>query len=167
MNDPSLFSDISEILGTSPGAVALLSGSEKYPDLRGLIGFYPTDRGVLTVARFVALPKSEACASRFFALHIHGGGECKGNSIDPFAAAGTHFDPHACPHPYHAGDLPPVMESMGGALSVFLTDRFTLDEIIGKSVILHDRPDDFTTQPAGNAGEKIACVVIQRLPAEN
>jgi len=38
-----------------------------------------------------------------------------------------------------------------------LTDRFTLPEIIGKTVIINDMPDDFTTQPSGNAGEKIAC----------
>ena len=36
-----------------------------------------------------------------------------------------------------------------------------MDEIYGKTVIIHAKPDDFTTQPSGNAGEKIACGVIQ------
>ncbi len=38
--------------------------------------------------------------------------------------------------------------------------KFTIDEIIGKTVIIHAKPDDFITQPSGNAGEKIACGVI-------
>lgn len=41
-----------------------------------------------------------------------------------------------------------------------MTDRFTIDETIGKTVIIHAKPDDFVTQPSGNAGEKIACGVI-------
>lgn len=43
------------------------------------------------------------------------------------------------------------------------TDRFYVDEIIGKTVIVHEDPDDFHTQPSGNAGKKIACGVILRL----
>jgi Cu-Zn family superoxide dismutase len=39
----------------------------------------------------------------------------------------------------------------------FLTNRFTLDEIIGRVIIIHDKPDDFTSQPSGNSGNKIAC----------
>ena len=44
----------------------------------------------------------------------------------------------------------------------FLTDRFTLKEIIGRTVVIHSMPDDFTSQPSGNSGEKIACGVIKR-----
>ena len=47
--------------------------------------------------------------------------------------------------------------------SAFLSGRFTIDEIIGKAVIVHSSPDDFTTQPSGNAGEKIACGIIKEL----
>ena len=42
------------------------------------------------------------------------------------------------------------------------TDRFCVEEIIGKTVIIHNDPDDFHTQPAGNAGKKIACGVIRK-----
>ena len=43
-----------------------------------------------------------------------------------------------------------------------LTGRFHVGEVLGKTVILHAQPDDFHTQPSGNAGTKIACGVIRR-----
>lgn len=95
-----------------------------------------------------------------YALHIHEGGMCTGNSTDPYADVGTHYNPNGCPHPYHRGDLPPLFSAGGYAYSVCLTNRFDLDEIIGRAIIIHTRPDDFTTQPSGNAGEKMACGVI-------
>lgn len=51
-------------------------------------------------------------------------------------------------------------------LNVYLsvrTDRFSVGEIIGRTVVIHSDPDDFHSQPAGNAGEKIACGVIQKI----
>ena len=42
-----------------------------------------------------------------------------------------------------------------------MTDRFTVGEIIGKTVVIHMMPDDFRTQPSGDSGEKIACGVIE------
>ena len=47
------------------------------------------------------------------------------------------------------------------AFQIFLTDRFTICEIVGRTVIVHSGPDDFTTQPSGNAGSKIACGQIR------
>ena len=44
-----------------------------------------------------------------------------------------------------------------------LTDRFNVSDIIGRTVIIHNMPDDFTSQPSGNAGEKIACGVIKKV----
>lgn len=43
-----------------------------------------------------------------------------------------------------------------------LVGKFDLEEIMGKVVIIHDRPDDFTTQPSGNSGTKIACGKIMK-----
>ena len=57
--------------------------------------------------------------------------------------------------------MPPLFGCNGAAFSVFLTDRITVNEIIGKTVIIHSDPDDFTSQPSGNAGTKIACGVIR------
>ena len=63
-------------------------------------------------------------------------------------------------HPFHAGDLPPILSANGiGILSVF-TDAFRVVDIIERSIILHDGPDDFTSQPSGMSGNKIACGVI-------
>lgn len=45
---------------------------------------------------------------------------------------------------------------------VVYTNRFTVSEVIGKSIILHSQPDDFTTQPAGNSGSRIACGIIEK-----
>jgi superoxide dismutase, Cu-Zn family len=44
---------------------------------------------------------------------------------------------------------------------VFFTDKFNVQEVIGKSVIIHENPDDYRTQPAGNSGKKLACGVIK------
>ena len=48
----------------------------------------------------------------------------------------------------------------GKAFSAFLTDTFTVKEVLGRAIIIHSKPDDFTSQPAGNSGEKIACGII-------
>ncbi|WP_201260037.1 superoxide dismutase family protein [Tissierella sp. P1] len=43
----------------------------------------------------------------------------------------------------------------------FFTDKFKPEDIIGRSVIIHQNPDDYRTQPAGNSGKRIACGVIR------
>ena len=96
-------------------------------------------------------------------MHIHEGAECYGNNHDPFADAGMHYNPYDCAHPYHAGDLPPLFSAHGIAWEAVLTDRFTVEEIIDRTVIIHAMPDDFKSQPSGNSGEKIACGVIRRV----
>lgn len=148
-----------------PDAIARIRGSGDYPELRGRVRFYQTELGVLTAAEVCGLPiPGEACGGAVFAIHIHSGETCSGNPEDPFADAMTHYDPEDCPHPAHAGDLPPLFGNQGYALEIFLTDRFAVGEIIGRTVIIHRNADDFTTQPAGAAGEKIACGVIERFP---
>ena len=116
---------------------------------------------MLVLIQINGLPVSdEVCIKPIFAVHIHSGSSCTGNSTDPFADAMTHYNPDNCPHPYHAGDLPPIFGANGFGFSAFLTNRFSAEEIIGKTVIIHSAPDDFTTQPSGNSGIKIACGVI-------
>ena len=149
-------------LRRSPEARAILTGSAAYPAITGTADFYETLSGVLVAVQVSGLPTEEApCANNIFALHIHAGGSCTGSAQDPFADAGSHYNPSGCPHPAHAGDLPPLFASQGAAFYMVLTRRFTVLDILGKTVILHASPDDFTSQPAGNAGARIACGVIQ------
>lgn len=157
----TLFMDNISKQGFRPHARAMLRGSGAYPSISGTVYFFQTHRGVLIAAEVTNLPT--APENRIFGFHIHSGSRCAGNESDPFADAGTHFNPGGYPHPHHAGDLPPLFGNHGYAFQVFLTDRFAVQEVIRKTVIIHSRPDDFTSQPAGNAGEKIACGVIEPL----
>jgi len=59
--------------------------------------------------------------------------------------------------------MPPLFCVGNRAFLAFLTDRFSVNEILGKTVVIHDGLDDFTTQPSGNSGNKIACGVISRV----
>ncbi|MBQ7336939.1 MAG: superoxide dismutase family protein [Clostridia bacterium] len=152
-------------LRSRPWAWAQIRGDVRHPQLHGLARFYPTALGTLVALQVSGLPTAERevqnCRSPIFALHIHEGESCTGNSSDPFANVGTHDNPYGCPHPYHAGDMPPLFGADGYAISVFLTARFTVDDVLGKTIVIHSAPDDFTTQPAGNAGAKIACGEIK------
>jgi Cu-Zn family superoxide dismutase len=103
-------------------------------------------------------------------LHIHERGDC---SAADGSSAGGHFNPTNMQHgnpasgPHHAGDLPAITADRNGRAR--LTTRIsgvTLDQgdnaIIGRAVVVHADPDDYTTQPAGNSGARIACGVITR-----
>ncbi|MDO4945757.1 MAG: superoxide dismutase family protein [Ruminococcus sp.] len=154
---------IVSVLKRSPNAIAEIKGSKDNPQITGNVKLYQTHLGVIVYAEIKGLPEEQSiCGSRIFAFHIHKGSECSGDMNDPFSNAMSHYNPDNCEHPYHAGDLPPLFSNNGYAFSIFLTDRFSVNEVIGKTVIIHDRPDDFTTQPSGNSGTKIACGVIRR-----
>lgn len=156
--------DIFSQVSARPDAVAIMAGSESYPDINGTVSFYQTINGVLVWAEIFGLPYTDSqCAKDIFGFHIHSGESCTGTPDDPFADALTHYDPDSCPHPAHAGDLPPLFGNRGLAFSAFLTDRFTVSEIIGRTVIIHSGIDDFSSQPAGNAGQKIACGAIRQI----
>lgn len=149
-------------LNLKPNAKAEIKGSMFYPKIQGDVWFYQTEYGVLVVADIEGLPNLDGnCNNPIFAFHIHNGSRCSGNDDDPFANVGTHYNPHNCLHPQHAGDLPPLFSANGNAFLAVLTSRFNVYEVIGKTVIIHFSPDDFTTQPSGNSGVKIACGEIK------
>lgn len=133
-------------------AMAVLKGKGK---LRGTVKLYSVPGGSLVAVEATGLPES---GSGFFALHIHEGGSCGG---EDFADSGRHYNPENVPHPGHAGDLPPLLNMGGRAFLAVETDRFFVEDVIGRTAVLHSRSDDFRTQPAGDAGEKIACGVIR------
>lgn len=144
-----------------PNSIAIIKGSSEYPDIKGTLKLYQTDTGVFAVTLVYGLPDMpKTCQRPIFALHIHSGDACTGNQTDPFANAKVHYNPQNCPHPYHSGDMPPLFSSGSFAWSAFFTDRFSVGEVLGLPVIIHSKPDDFTTQPSGNSGDKIACGII-------
>ena len=140
-----------------PDAVARIRGGEEVPQLSGCVRFYQQRDCVLIVAEIFGLPRESETG--FFGFHIHQGGSCSGMD---FSETGSHYNPGDQEHPKHTGDLPPLMCCRGNAYLAVKTDRFTVHDIIGKTVVIHSDPDDFHTQPAGNAGRKIACGVIYK-----
>ena len=138
-----------------PDAIACIKGGQEAPALNGEVRFYQKCGSVLVAADISGLPTNSR--SGFFALHIHEGHDCSG---EDFFGTGGHFNPKEAPHPNHAGDLPPLLLCRGGAYLAVLTDRFCVRDVIGRTVVIHDGADDFHSQPAGNAGTKIACGVI-------
>ena len=102
-------------------------------------------------------------------FHIHEKGDC--SSSDGMSAGG-HFNPTGKPHgnpvsgEHHAGDMPAlVADPLGNAtLQAELAPMSVgggATDIVGKAVIVHKDVDDFTTQPTGNSGARVACGVIR------
>ncbi len=139
-----------------PDAKAKIKGGNEAPKLQGSVRFYEFPSFVFVEVNIGGLPRSD---TGFFGFHIHEGDSCGGEN---FADTGSHYNPKVRPHPTHAGDMPPLLLCNGGAYMSFKTDRFRIKDIIGKTIVIHSSPDDFTTQPSGNAGTKIACGIIKR-----
>lgn len=139
-----------------PAALAKLTGSMDAAGLKGTVKFYQQPGGVLVEAAVFGLPDN---GSGIYGFHIHEGAAC---SSPGFMSAGGHYNPKDVPHPRHAGDLPPLLSCSGRAYFSVLTDRFSIADILGRTVVIHRQPDDFTTQPAGASGDRIACGAILR-----
>jgi Cu-Zn family superoxide dismutase len=107
-------------------------------------------------------------------FHVHETGICDG--ADGFKSAGGHFEPAEHQHGYmsehgpHAGDMPNQFSAVDGKLlaqvlnpNVTLTDGPTrLLDADGSALVIHADPDDYRSQPTGNAGDRIACAVIKQ-----
>ena len=102
-------------------------------------------------------------------FHIHEAGDC--SSGDGMSTKG-HFNPFGKPHgdpksgERHAGDLPALKAGKDGRGKIdvemdVITLRSGPANIVGKGIIIHADPDDYRTQPTGNAGARIACGVIK------
>jgi Cu-Zn family superoxide dismutase len=100
-------------------------------------------------------------------FHVHEKGDCSG--ADGMTTGG-HLNPDGKRHgppggEHHAGDLPALKADASGVVDVRATVNGTVlgggpGDFAGKGLIVHANPDDYTTQPTGNSGARIACGVI-------
>lgn len=143
-----------------PVAGAQIRGNADHPLPYGFVGFYTALTGGLFIqAEVFHLPDEEMPGSSgFFGMHIHENGDC----TLPFDKTGGHYDPAGREHPSHAGDLPPLLSGGGYAWMTFYDPRLSIDDVVGRSLVIHSMRDDFTSQPAGDSGMKIGCGVIKR-----
>lgn len=145
-----------------PAAYAVVKGNKNYPDIEGKVDFYDTYGGTVIVASVRGLPKGNERGSQgFHGFHIHAGSACTEDGQGEFISAGGHYNPENIAHPAHAGDLPPLLNNAGAAWMAVYTGRFYPEDVIGHTIIIHERADDFHSQPSGDAGEMIACGEIK------
>ncbi len=152
----------------NPTATAEIMGNGKYGNIRGRVDFYDTYGGTVMVAELYGIPKElEDKSNGFYGFHIHEGNSCTGNERDTFADAGMHYNPGNKAHPGHAGDLPPLISNGGVIWAAVYTGRFYPEDVVGRTVVLHERADDFRSQSSGDSGEKIACGEIVEWEADS
>ena len=139
----------------------------KGSQVTGTVQFFPQPDGSVRVQGRVEglAPNSE------HGFHVHEKGDC---SSGDGLSAGGHFNPGQQAHgkfgdskAHHIGDLPSLdADTQGVAAIDFVSKELKLDRgsngILGRSLIVHNDPDDYTTQPTGNSGARLACAVIER-----
>jgi Cu-Zn family superoxide dismutase len=130
----------------------------------GTLTLSPDNRGLYITGTITGLK-----ANSQHAFHFHQNGDC---SAPDATSAGDHFNPAGVAHgnpetePHHAGDMPNIEADGSGQAKVAVRARgVTLGDggehdVLGKAVIVHADADDYTSQPAGNAGARIACGVV-------
>lgn len=109
-------------------------------------------------------------SSGWHAAHIHGTGDCSDHA-EHFKKAGSHLSREGEEHGFynekgpHAGDLPNFLVQTDGSANVqFFASGLTLAEIAdadGSAFMIHEQPDDYKSDPAGNAGARLACGVLK------
>jgi Cu-Zn family superoxide dismutase len=150
--------------GSGPSATATLQPT-KGSSTAGSATFTQKGGKVLVAANITGLKPNQE-----HGFHIHDKGDC---SSGDGMSTGGHFNPQAKPHAHpstpdrHAGDMPAVRaDDYGNASLSAELDIITVAEgptgIVGRGLIVHAQPDDFKTQPTGNAGARLACGVIQK-----
>lgn len=147
----------------SPTATAELAPT-KDSQVRGQVSFRQDGDTVVVEARISGLTPG------LHGFHVHERGNC---TAPDASSAGAHFNPHSGAHggpdspSRHAGDLGNIEADANGVATYRAQVRGIslgagVDSIIGRSVIVHEKADDFSSQPAGNAGARLACGLISK-----
>ena len=121
--------------------------------------------GVLIMLEVTGLP-----ANQWVAFHVHETGSC--DHATNHESAGGHFNPGSKEHGYksasgpHAGDMPNQYVASDGALRAEVFNHMiSLDDsetgIKGRALMVHAKADDYESQPSGDAGDRLACAVIE------
>ena len=147
---------------TLKSTIHTISGDKKEV---GQVFLRPVDDGVQVYGKLMNLKPGQTVA-----LHIHETGSC----ADMGKAAGGHFNPDNKPHANpddmngHAGDLPNLTANENGVATInYVNKKISANEAGKYSVnrlafIVHGGTDDYTSQPAGNAGDRVACGIIEK-----
>lgn len=159
-----------------PTAVARLLDPQGRP--LGSASFTPAGSGVEVVVEV------EGLTPGLHGFHVHERGECgpgpdATGTVIPFGAAGGHFDPGGArnhgrpgqaPHEAHAGELPNIEVRADGRGSLRYLNAYLTAEpgrpntVIGRALVVHEKADDYRSNPAGNSGGRILCGAI--VPAQ-
>ncbi len=142
----------------------------------GSATLFETPNGVIIRAELEGLEPGE------LSLHIHETGKCEADT--KFESAGAHFNPAGAEHGFmveggpHAGDMPNQFVGEDGKLSANLVNtaitigaadadneaRTSIIDEDGSALVIHSGKDDYVSQPAGEAGDRIACGIIETAP---
>ncbi|WP_199242852.1 superoxide dismutase family protein [Vitiosangium sp. GDMCC 1.1324] len=143
------------------GATATADVKDQKGQSLGQVTLTETPHGVLVKGSLANLPPGE------HAIHIHETGKCEA----PFKTAGGHLNPSKkkhgilAPEGKHEGDMPNLhVEADGKVQFDFFAQDLTLADVLdadGSAVVVHATADDYKSDPAGNAGDRIACGVVQ------
>lgn len=150
-------------------AYAQFTGSIYAPNLTGNIFFHSVQGGTEVYVEVWGLPLYQPATNGNapispFGFHIHEYGVCEiEDPMNPYESAGSHYNPNKQPHGNHAGDFPVLFSNNGYARMSFFTNKFKPKDIINRSVIIHQNPDDYRTQPSGDSGKRIGCGVIKSM----
>ena len=146
--------------GVITRAIAVLHPT-KGNSASGIVRFEAASGGIRVVADVTGLTPGK------HGFHIHEYGDC---SSEDGSSAGGHFNPTKMPHSSpaseerHVGDLGNIEADKEGKAHLDYVDTMIsfsgINSIIGRGVIVHEKEDDFKTQPTGAAGARVACGVI-------
>lgn len=159
----------SDSAGIASAGNAVASLAATYPDttVNGTVRFETESDGEVKMKLEITIP---AKANQTVAVHIHEHGNCG----DTAHHAGGHWNPTNAQHgkwgssAFHAGDIGNIMLDASGKGTLELETRLwsvggdAQKNILDKTIIVHGGMDDYTSQPSGNSGTRIACGVITK-----